>query len=1371
MKSNENVPHLGNHIRQNVIPKEMSVTKAAELLGVGRPALSNLLNGKASLSPEMAKRLEKSFRYSSKDLLAMQTNYSENQTTNKEAPSNIKAYVPSFLDLKANDIELWASKNISARTRLPVFLRTLANSTGLKLISVDFPGNDDGERPGWDGLIISDEGNPWIPKGKSGWEFGVNINIKCKADGDFDKSVKATSETDRANMTFIFVTPRRWSGKDKWTDAKKKEQLWKDVRAYDVSDLEQWLEQSLAGQAWLANETHSVNKGVRSLDKCWNDWADVSDPPLTGELFTSAIQVAKRKVLSRLSKCSEGPTIIAADSKEEALAFVSQLLSQAGGSELAYFRDRVLVFDEPNTLAKLAETTQAFIPIVCSHEVEKELAPYAKKLNSIVIYPRNAVGIEPHVILEPASYETFNDSLEKMGKNRDEIQRLAHESGRSLTVLRRKLAQVPSVRTPEWVSEHRIKISLIPFLLVGAWHCKNEADRCGIELLAGDRSYSLLEREFQRLAQLNDSPVWMSNGYQGVVSKTDLLFAVRDALTEDDLTRFFDVARMVLEEDNPALDLKEDQRWAASIYGKTREFSEVFREGLSETLVLLSLYGDTFFKDRFSLNVSFAVTKLVKSLLTTPLTTRTLEANDHYLPTYAEATPETFLSILEADLKNKNSGVFGLLKPTSMGPFSHPSRSGLLWALEGLCWNPITVSRTVMILAQLAQIEIDDNWVNKPINSLLAVFRSWMPQTSANLESRIKLVKRILVKYPDIGWKICIEQLNTRGQIGDYSYKPKWRTDGYGYGEPLQDRTQVKTFIDEIITLALSREYYSLSMLIDLLDRFDGINEHNQKIIWSIIEKWAKAKATTDAEKAQLREKIRVTVFSRHAIKHSSISADQEKLAKFIYDFLEPSDLLSKHSWLFKDRWVEPCANEIDDIDNFDFNARDEKINCLRIKALKEIVDEMGNNGILSLLKSGNTAWDIGWLCSKYLMSKDELIELLKLAFQLFLEGRTNIHPLRGLITGAIFADSKEKKDKLILKDIVTGSSEEELVELLLLAPFRRSTWIMVDNLSLDAQQIYWRKVDPSWIHECDEENNEGTERLMGANRSRSAFSCIQRHPEKLEVRILYRLLSNIATEDNEKSDQYMLDSYHITTAFKYINASNELSLEDKAGLEFSYMELLSTRLGSEKDNYIPNLERYIELHPELYVQAITWTYKRKDGRPDPSEVQSSKNLAKRGYHLLEAINLIPGHNDLGELETERLRKWVTIVRESCEELSRSEVGDLCIGKLLSASNIGKDNIWPCEEIREVLEDIQSEDLIRGMCTGVFNSRGVTTRMLGDGGDQERKLAEKYRGFGQKMLSSHPYVAAKLLFGIAESYEHDAKRCDADASARLRLGR
>ena len=71
--------HPGLHIRDNVIPKKMAVKEAAKLLGVGRPALSNLLNGNADLSPEMAARLEKVFGADQQDLLKKQAAFDQNK--------------------------------------------------------------------------------------------------------------------------------------------------------------------------------------------------------------------------------------------------------------------------------------------------------------------------------------------------------------------------------------------------------------------------------------------------------------------------------------------------------------------------------------------------------------------------------------------------------------------------------------------------------------------------------------------------------------------------------------------------------------------------------------------------------------------------------------------------------------------------------------------------------------------------------------------------------------------------------------------------------------------------------------------------------------------------------------------------------------------------------------------------------------------------------------------------------------------------------------------------------------------------------------------------------------------------------------------
>lgn len=131
--------------------------------------------------------------------------------------------------------------------------------------------------------------------------------------------------------------------------------------------------------------------------------------------------------------------------------------------------------------------------------------------------------------------------------------------------------------------------------------------------------------------------------------------------------------------------------------------------------------------------------------------------------------------------------------------------------------------------------------------------------------------------------------------------------------------------------------------------------------------------------------------------------------------------------------------------------------------------------------------------------------------------------------------------------------------------------------------------------------------------------------------------------------------------------------------------------------------------------------------------------MVERGYTLLEAIERIPGHNEIGELKADHLAKWITSVRHSCAELGRADIADTYIGGLLSHAPVGQDGVWPCEPVRDVMEDIQSESLMSGAHRGVYNSRGVHPR--GEGGNQERQLAEKYRNrakrFRYHTRSSH----------------------------------
>jgi addiction module HigA family antidote len=79
-----NPPHPGEFIREICLePLNLSVTQAAEYLGVTRKALSELLNGKSGISPEMALRLAKAFNTTPESWLAQQVHYDLWKARNK----------------------------------------------------------------------------------------------------------------------------------------------------------------------------------------------------------------------------------------------------------------------------------------------------------------------------------------------------------------------------------------------------------------------------------------------------------------------------------------------------------------------------------------------------------------------------------------------------------------------------------------------------------------------------------------------------------------------------------------------------------------------------------------------------------------------------------------------------------------------------------------------------------------------------------------------------------------------------------------------------------------------------------------------------------------------------------------------------------------------------------------------------------------------------------------------------------------------------------------------------------------------------------------------------------------------------------------
>lgn len=94
--------HPGDFIRHEIIaPLGLSVTAAAAALGVTRAALSALLNQRASLSPEMALRLEKAFGISMDTLMRMQNSHDIASMRQRAETIDVKRYAGASADLAA----------------------------------------------------------------------------------------------------------------------------------------------------------------------------------------------------------------------------------------------------------------------------------------------------------------------------------------------------------------------------------------------------------------------------------------------------------------------------------------------------------------------------------------------------------------------------------------------------------------------------------------------------------------------------------------------------------------------------------------------------------------------------------------------------------------------------------------------------------------------------------------------------------------------------------------------------------------------------------------------------------------------------------------------------------------------------------------------------------------------------------------------------------------------------------------------------------------------------------------------------------------------------------------------------------------------
>lgn len=1375
-RANDDGTHPGEYVRQHVIPQGVTVTKAAEILGVGRPALSNFLNGKAALSPKMALRLERAFGADREMLLDLQERFARRKEALQGEPVSAGTYAPELVSVKAREIESWAQKSDDARRELPALLRKLIHSTGRDLTHPDFPAYDNAERKGWDGVVEASTPTAWIPDGKSFWEFSCEKDPRRKANDDYTKRTKPQSfpppPVERAECTFVFVTPHNWPGKKRWAEEKAALGDWKDVRAYDASDLEQWLEQSASTQVWFAERLGRPIDGFRSIERCWEAWAGVCDPKLSPALFDPAVEhFSKDKDFKEwLSDPPKRPFIVSAGSRAEALAFLHCLARcvNVGADRLD---DRMIVFDTQEVLRRFdGQASASLIAVIHDQEVEKAIGDLPRRCHCIIVRPSNDVYAEPDVRLGLLGYKDFEKALGEMGFSSDDIERLERESARSPTILRRRLSNIPAIRTPEWAENAETARKLLPVAMVGTWNGDSPADCEVVRLLAGAGEYCEVEDSIAELLALEDPPVWSVGEYRGVASRIDTLFGIAQFITKGNLEKLLRVAANVLSESDPAIDLPEGRQWLAGTGRYRRDHSDVLRRSIRETLILLAVYGNRLFRQRLGFDAEARVATLVRKLLS-PLDREKILSHNRDLPDYAEAAPEEVLSLLECDLRQPIPVVLELMRPVADRFPSSPRRTDLLWALEGLAWDPNYFPRVVEVLARLCTAdrnEAHDNWVNSPENTLTSLFRSWFPQTGTSFDERVKVFKGLCSRYPTLGWSLCIGQLDYRGSSATQNHRPRWRDNATNAGRVATNGEHFG-FIREVIDLVLNWQQHNERTLGDLVDRLEGFSDQDQLRIWDVIDQWADSAPSEDA-KADLRERIRRHSSWRPRRDKSISHPDRERAA---LEKLLPEDTVTRHAWLFAPCWIEAPLDEAED-EELDYKRNEQRLGELRVKALREIWEERGFDGVRTLLERNESEMAPGFVGNSMagiLEERGEAAEFVKSCLRLAVAHNEspNEPRYRSCIKEFLWRFNADLTTALI-GEIESSCESEALLTLFLCLPFRAATWRRLDDRPTSFQKAYWQQVESRIIDNLQEEEiNEAIDRFLEVDRAPAAFrkGCVAW--EKVETSRLIRLLSALLAADSEAFWRDQMTPYYISKAFASLNRRPGVTIEEKARLEFHYLPVL------DRSEYgIPNLEEQIATSPELYAEAIAYLYKREeDGKEDPpdfrpGDLDQQQELATRFHDLLARVRRIPGSDEDGNINVEDLKKWLTRARALCEQFGRTVMGDQMIGQFLVRAPAGDDGVWPCQPVCEALECMASEHVGRGFEVGTWNSRGVYSKALDEGGNQERDLAARYRSWAKKLAYEYPYVNG-LLERIAAHYDSQAGREDTRADIRQRL--
>jgi energy-coupling factor transporter ATP-binding protein EcfA2 len=1277
-------------------------------------------------------------------------------------------------DVTSDDIDLW-SQRIEAQALLPDLVRRLLLATA-PLSSLSMSAHAGTRLPGWDGIVRASSESAFCPAGLSVWELTVESD-KTKFSGDLTKRTADPGAVTPRDTTYVAVSSRRISRKDRWATEKKAENPWREIRLLDADDLAAWLSQAPAVARWFAAQLDRPADDIEDLDGFLEAFRRRTHPPLPLAIALAGQDRARLaesvRAFARSSQHEHQkikPLRVHGDTWEEAAVFAAAALALDPTPEGEQVRARTVVVRSEAALrsALNAEKAQPLVVIAAFERATASVGPIVLPLEG----PLPAAALDV-LRLAQVPYRRFAEILTASGMPEAKAMQVAGGSGGKLSALQRLLGYV---ELPRWAQGVDAR-PLSAMLLAGAFEPGNAEDRDVLKVLGADPDE--VEMLCERLRVGPDAPTLKEQGrsFRAVWrwrSEEDAWRALAGQIPAAVLRGFGEVVRLVLGERDPKLDLKPDERFAAALHGKVLRASGPLREGLVRTLVRLSLNDEALAPLHGPQQGSVLAKIVVRDLLPPPWAAWASLAQ--LLPLLAEAAPEMFLDCLEASLREGETGAAHLLaEESSIGGSPH---TGLLWALETLGWDERLFPRVAAALATLAQhdakLERPGRLANRPSNSLTDLLRLWCPQTTAPIEARIAEMERRLRDTPDVGFPMLVHEIASLGGGGLMSpgRSPELRPIAVLSMDELLQRTEkeIEQLAKAYMQMALDHAghdderwaYFLKHARVhgyvgeQVLDRLEVIREqlHDKEAkVWNAIREilsWSEqATESASSEEQETSEE------EASAPDPGPIYGRWERL----YQALEPDALELRYAWLFEPHPRVPQPFERQQV----FEAVVKDLQTRRQKAVEEIGQQPDRLRIMSALAERIQAPIIfGSALGQATFARELDASLIESAPPASLAPVVPAYlAARWQVEGQTWFEAK-------LRVMAAQGRTEEIKKTFRLFQGSTVIWDLIDGLSDEVRRSYWKDLDYVFGEHSKDEWERALKNLLAAGNTVGALLNAESAKENISLDTIAGVLKAFVADPRQvvQRGQEGVSSWVLEQLMDRLEASPEVETKYAgllANVEFTYA--LYTY---DPKRPMRRLSAAFAANPDQFVDLVTRMYRpRGEPRPTQSEAEEAeaRQRALGAHRVLGAWTGYPGQGlPTHEGETV-LYDWSLKVLRSLAAVNRAETGASEVAKVLARAPAAADGFWPNLAARRLLETDEFPVLLSRMKTAEYNLRNGEFRPIS--GETERATSAEFRQAARALRLAYPRTAT-MLDSLAESYESSAVRHEADEEVTLR---